>query len=121
MIDLYADLQKKYPYTEDCNLLDEQINLLILDVDHFSKAFKIDEAKASNNYLTGKKNWFNKFGCENILSAQKGKIVNGLVNQYSEIDKQRIEAQSNQQKKALLFLGVSIFLTAIGLLIFKKK
>lgn len=63
----------------------------------------------------------NNAKCDDVLKAYSTETLEGVYNIYSELDKQRIEAESKYQRNIKLFLGGMVFLAVVGILLVRKK
>lgn len=120
MADFLTELANKYPFTKDCKLLSDQIDLLIIEEDLRRKSFDVKGADIVHNYLAGKKNWFKVYKCEVALSEDKAKIVNTLIEDYSDVDQQRINERTKKDIMQRMVLGVVVLSIALFIIIKKK-
>jgi hypothetical protein len=67
-----------------------------------------------------KKN-FTSLGCEKKIEESRQVVVGNVINKYSELDKQRIEADSKYQLKIRIFIGASVLLVGLALMITSKR
>lgn len=113
-----GNLSKEFPYTEDCELLAKQIDLLVINKDYWSRQFNQGEANATNNFLMAKKKWYDVYGCLSKVEAIKMKDVSSVIQTYTEQDKARIEAQTASEVKKRNIIGASVLVLALVMIVF---
>jgi len=118
---LSKDLSKEFPYTDNCELLAKQIDLLIINKDYWSRQFNNSEADATNNFLLAKKKWYDIYGCISKVEAIKMKDVGSIIETYSEQDKARIEAKTDADVKKRNIIGGSVLVLGLLMIIFLSK
>jgi|LakMenEpi09Nov12_1017454.scaffolds.fasta_scaffold04826_2 hypothetical protein len=111
------DLAKEFPYTEDCELLAKQIDLLVINKEYWSRQSNNSEADATNNYLSAKRKWYNVYGCLSKVNAIKMKDVSGVFNAFGEEDKLRIEKQIASEVKKRNIIGLSVLMVSLLMII----
>ena len=116
-----GNLSKEFPYTEDCELLAKQIDLLVINKDYWSRQFNQGEANATNNFLMAKKKWYDVYGCLSKVEAIKMKDVSSVIQTYTEQDKARIEAQTASEVKKRNIIGASVLVLALVMIVFLSK
>lgn len=115
------DLAKEFPYTDDCELLARQIELLVINKDYWARQFNNTEADATNNFLMAKKKWYDVYGCVSKVEAIKQKDVSSIIETYTEQDKARIEAKTSTEVKKRNIIGGSVLVLALLMIIFLSK
>ena len=116
-----SNLSKEFPYTENCELLAKQIDLLVINKDYWSRQFNQGEANATNNFLMAKKKWYDVYGCLSKVEAIKMKDVSSVIQTYNEQDKARIEAQTSAEVKKRNLIGGSVLVLALLMIVFLSK
>jgi len=116
-----GNLSKEFPYTEDCELLAKQIDLLVINKDYWSRQFNQGEANATNNFLMAKKKWYDVYGCISKVEAIKQKDVSSIIDTYTEQDKDRIEAKTSAEVKKRNLIGGSVLVLALVMIVFLSK
>ena len=116
-----SNLSKEFPYTEDCELLAKQIDLLVINKDYWSRQFNQGEANATNNFLMAKKKWYDVYGCLSKVEAIKMKDVSSVIQTYNEQDKARIEAQTSAEVKKRNLIGASVLVLSLLMILFINK
>jgi hypothetical protein len=116
-----GNLSKEFPYTEDCELLAKQIDLLVINKDYWSRQFNQGEANATNNFLMAKKKWYDVYGCISKVEAIKQKDVSSIIDTYTEQDKARIEAKTSEEVKKRNLIGGSVLVLALVMIVFLSK
>lgn len=118
---LSKDLSKEFPYTDNCELLAKQIDLLIINKDYWSRQFNNAEADATNNFLLAKKKWYNVYGCISKLESIKMKEVGDVIENFTDIDEARIESKTSLEVKKRIIVGGSVLVLGLGMIIFLSK
>jgi hypothetical protein len=116
-----GNLSEEFPYTEDCELLAKQIDLLVINKDYWSRQFNQGEANATNNFLMAKKKWYDVYGCISKVEAIKQKDVSSIIDTYTEQDKARIEAKTSEEVKKRNLIGGSVLVLALVMIVFLSK
>lgn len=68
--------------------------------------------------------WQNKFDnekCKDVLNAHKENVLNQIYNEYTDIDRQRIEKESKYQRNKMLFIGGMVILSVLGIILSRQK
>lgn len=115
------DLSKEFPYTENCELLAQQIELLIINKDYWSRQFNNFESGATNNFLSAKKKWFDIYGCISKVEAIKMKGVGDVIENFKDIDEARIDLKTDADVKKRIIVGGSVLVLGLGMIIFLSK
>jgi hypothetical protein len=118
---LSKDLSKEFPYTDNCELLAKQIDLLIINKDYWSRQFNNAEADATNNFLLAKKKWYDVYGCVSKLESIKMKVVGDVIENFTDIDEARIESKTSSEVKKRIIVGGSVLVLGLGMIIFLSK
>jgi hypothetical protein len=118
---LSKDLSKEFPYTDNCELLASQIDLLIINKDYWSRQFNNSEADATNNFLMAKKKWYEVYGCISKVETIKQKDVSSVIETYTEQDKTRIESKTDADVKKRNIIGGSVLVIGLLMIIFLSK
>jgi hypothetical protein len=118
---LSKDLSKEFPYTDNCELLASQIELLIINKDYWSRQFNNSEADATNNFLLAKKKWYEVYGCISKVESIKQKEVGEVIGNFTEIDKTRIESKTSSEVKKRIIIGGSVLVLGLVMIIFLSK
>jgi hypothetical protein len=115
---LSKDLSKEFPYTNNCELLAQQIDLLIINKDYWSRQFNNSESDATNNFLLAKKKWYEVYGCISKVEAIKIKDVGDVIKNFTDIDLARIELTTDADVKKRNIIGASVLVLGLGMIIF---
>jgi len=118
---LSKDLSKEFPYTDNCELLASQIELLIINKDYWSRQFNNFESGATNNFLLAKKKWYEVYGCISKVETIKQKDVSSVIETYTEQDKARIKSKTDADVKKRNIIGGSVLVLGLGMIIFLSK
>jgi hypothetical protein len=118
---LSKDLSKEFPYTDNCELLAKQIDLLVINKEYWSRQFNNAEADATNNFLMAKKKWYDVYGCISKVEEIRQKDVKSIIETYTEQDKARIEAKTSAEVKKRNLIGASVLVLALVMIIFLSK
>lgn len=118
---LSKDLSKEFPYTNNCELLASQIDLLIINKDYWSRQLNDAESNATNNLLSAKKKWYELYGCVNKVESIRQKELGEVIENFKEIDKARIESKTSSEVKKRNIIGGSVLVLALVMIIFLTK
>lgn len=118
---LSKDLSKEFPYTDNCELLARQIELLIINKDYWSRQFNNSESDATNNFLLAKKKWYDIYGCISKVEAIKQKDVSSVIDNFRDIDETRIESKTDADVKKRIIIGGSVLVLGLVMIIFLSK
>jgi hypothetical protein len=118
---LSKDLSKEFPYTDNCELLAQQIDLLIINKDYWSRQFNNFESGATNNFLLAKKKWYEVYGCVAKVETIKMKDVGDVIGVFTDIDEARIESKTDADVKKRIIIGGSVLVLGLGMIIFLSK
>ena len=121
MATFVQNLESKYPYSNNCEVLTKQIEELIIEQDFYRKQLDSKAGEAINNLLLAKKKWFEIYGCDVALSGKKAQMVGELISDYQQKDEERIKKQNRKDILTRLLIGISIFGFSIYLLTKKTK
>lgn len=116
-----SELKTAFPETKDCKELQQQLNKLLVNQDYWSRQLNDSETTANKNFLTEKKNTFNRLNCDKTNILEKNAMVDFYFKKYSEIDKDRIEPESKLQAKKRIIVGASILVIGLGILFYTTK
>ena len=115
------DLSKEFPYTDNCELLAQQIDLLIINKDYWSRQFNNAEADATNNFLLAKKKWYDVYGCISKVESIKMKEVGDVIENFKDIDEDRIESKTSLEVRKRIIIGGSVLVLGLGMIILLSK
>lgn len=118
---LSKDLSKEFPYTDNCELLARQIDLLIINKDYWSRQLNNTESNATNNFLLAKKKWYEVYGCISKVESIRQKELGEVIENFTEIDKDRIESKTSLEVKKRTIIGGSVLVLALLMIIFLTK
>jgi len=118
---LQKDLSKEFPYTDNCELLAQQIDLLIINKDYWSRQFNNFESGATNNFLLAKKKWYDVYGCISKVESIKQKDVGDVIENFKDIDEARIESKTDIDVKKRIIIGGSVLVLGLVMIIFLSK
>ena len=118
---LSKDLAKEFPYTDNCELLARQIELLTINKEYWSRQFNDSESNDTNKFLLAKKKWYEVYGCLSKISEIKSKDITSVVQNYTNIDKTRIDAKTTSDVLKKNIIGGSILILSLLMIIFLSK
>jgi hypothetical protein len=81
----------------------------------------IGEASAWTKVLAEETKKFNDLGCNAKIQQSRNVVVEDKLSKYTALDKQRIEAESKYQANKKIFIGVSVLLVAVALVVVIKS
>jgi hypothetical protein len=112
------NLEIIYPQTNDCLLLENQIQRLTNNQYYWSTKGVNFQYEATKNYLDKKKQQYKQLDCDKKIIEFKQKKLDVVVDKFKGIDKERIETESFSQVKNRNILGFSVLVLALGMIIF---
>lgn len=71
--------------------------------------------------LNEAKNDFKNYNCVSEVEASRQEVVGGIVSEYSNYDKLRIEAESIYERNKRIFFGAVVLIFGLGLIMTIKK
>jgi hypothetical protein len=77
----------------------------------------ISYVSAMSPVLAQKTKEFNESGCSAKINESKGIALQGKIQEYSAFDKQRIEAESKYEARKKIFIGGSVILVGLALIV----
>ena len=86
-----------------------------------SQIGNLDYNQAMYPLIAEEKKKFEDLGCIKKIEQNRQEVVAKKINVYGGLDKERIEAFSKYQVKFRVFMGASILLTALTIIILKTK
>lgn len=104
---------KSNPETDACIALDNQITSMQSSLTYFQKVKDFNGAETISNQLNDLMKKFDDSKCGDKLSVFKAKGVASVSNEFNEMDKARIEADSKYQAKQKIFFGAIVLLGAV--------
>jgi len=79
------------------------------------------EASAWTQVLAEETKKFNDLGCNAKIQESKSVVVKEKLDKFTAFDKERVEAESKYQANKKIFIGVSVILVAVALVVVIKS
>jgi uncharacterized protein YrrD len=117
---LEVQLSKEFPFTTDCLKINDQIDRLIVNESFWRNQFNEYQANATQNFLIGKRSWFEKYKCLPIVEREALKSVDEVLNKLAPQDRTRIEDINKKQTNVKLIFG-GVVLSVVLLVLLKLK
>lgn len=111
----------KDPLMEKCLERDLYIRNLQNKITEKNQQNKIVEASAWTKAFAEETKKFNDLGCNAKIQESRNVVVEEKLSKYTTLDKQRIEAESKYQANKKIFIGVSVILVAVALVVVIKS
>lgn len=115
------EIRKLYPYSDDCFVMEKNINKLINEKSFYAVKMNSGEISVLDKRLTELNDFFAKKNCEMVLGNKKIEEVSDIVKKYGEIDKARIESQSIAERNKRIIIGIGIILAGVGIILITNK
>ena len=107
---------KSNPETDACIELDARITSLQSSMTYFQKVKDFKGAETISNQLNDLRKKFDDGKCGDKLSVFRAKGVASVSDEFNQIDKARIEADSKYQAKEKIFFGAIVLFGAVIML-----
>jgi len=111
----------KDPLMEKCLERDLYIRNLQNKITEKNQQNNIGEASAWTKVLAEETQKFNDLGCNAKIQEGRTVVVQEKLSKYTALDKERIEAESKYQANKKIFIGVSVILVAVALVVVIKS
>ena len=126
---IVAELKKKYfdagcgidAEIETCLNLQEQMDFYAEDSRQLAQEGNLYKAGISTNHLVEKRKEFNASNCSSLIAKRKEVFLNSEINKYQSLDSQRINAESKFQANKKFFIGASVLLIGVTLILVIKS
>ena len=109
------------PLLEECLSKEEYINNVRNAITNASQQNNMNYVNAMSPVLAEKTKEFNNSNCNAKIQESRKVVVEEKLNKYSTLDKQRIEAESKYQANKKIFIGASVILIAVALVVVIKS
>jgi hypothetical protein len=114
-------IRKLFPYSDDCFELEKTIGKVINEKSYYSFTLNTREISILDIRLKELNDFFAKKNCQIIIGDKKIQQTLGISKKYGEIDKIRIEAEINAQRKKRIYVGFGIVLLGVAIILITNK
>lgn len=105
------------PLLEECKYRELYLSTIRNDIFVSSQQNKIDYVQATSKVLEAENKKFNDLGCSAKINEQKSGALQEKIKEYSALDKERIEAESKYEARKKIFIGSSVILIGLALIV----
>lgn len=114
-------IRKLFPYSDNCFDMQKTIDKLINEKSYYALKMNSGELLVLDKRLGELNSYFNKITCEMIIGNKKLEQVSDIAKEFGEIDKIRIEAESKNEVKKRIYIGIAIILAGAGIILITNK
>jgi hypothetical protein len=105
------------PLLEECLSKEQYLSNVRNAISVAGQQNNISYVESTSRVLQDETKKFNDLGCTAKINEQKSGALQGKIQEYSAFDKQRIEAESKYEERKKIFIGGSVILIALTLII----
>lgn len=106
---------------EECSYLEKYLQNTRMSIESSLKKNDVIQAEEFQKIMLNSQKKFNDLNCSKKLLEINKAVLDKTINKYTEFDKERIEAESKYQRNKRMFLGASVLLISLTMLILSKK
>jgi hypothetical protein len=106
---------------EKCFSDQQYIDTLSQSIKRFSQMGNLDYVESNTPILLQKTKEFNASNCNNLIAKRKQIFLDSEINKYQSLDSQRINAESKFQANKKFFIGASVLLIGVTLILVIKS
>lgn len=106
---------------DECNKKQWFLDNLTENIKRYGQMGNLDYVEANTPVLLKYTKEFNDSECSSVISKSKSLFVDTTIDKYTNLDAQRIEAESKYQANKKIFIGTSVLLIGITLILVLKS
>lgn len=115
-------IREAFPYSNDCIEIQKTIDKVVNERSFEALKSSNSDASLLSKRLAELERFFEKSNCSLVLGNLKTQQVADVASKYNEIDRVRIEEETDKQVRKRVLIGVSVFLAGLGIvLIINRK
>jgi hypothetical protein len=114
-------IRKLFPYSDDCFELEKTIGKVINEKSFYALRLSTGEVSVLDKRLKELNDFFAKKNCQMVIGDKKIQQTLDISKKYGEIDKIRIEAEINAQRKKRIYVGFGIVLLGVAIILITNK
>ena len=114
-------IRKLYPYSDNCFEMEKTIGKVINEKSYYSFTLNTREISILDIRLKELNDFFAKKNCQMVIGDKKIQQTLDISKKYGEIDKTRIEAEINAQRKKRIYVGFGIVLLGVAIILITNK
>jgi hypothetical protein len=114
-------IRDAFPYSNDCFEMQKTIDKVINEKSYEALKASNSEVSLLNQRLAELERFFEKSNCSLVLGNSKMQQVGDVVSKYNEIDRIRIEAESDAEVKKRILIGASVLLAGVGIVLIVNR
>jgi hypothetical protein len=114
-------IRKLFPYSDDCFELEKTIGKVINEKSFYALRLNTKEVSVLDKRLKELNDFFAKKNCQMVIGDKKIQQTLDISKKYGEIDKIRIEAEINAQRKKRIYVGFGIVLLGVAIILITNK
>lgn len=115
------DIRKLFPYSDNCLELQKTIDKIINEKSYYASALNSREMSVLDARLLELNNFFASKNCQIVIGDKKLEQIKKIAQNYQEIDKIRIEAESKSEVKKRIYIGIGILLVATSIILISNR
>jgi len=105
------------PLLEECKWRELYLSTIRNDISVSSQQNNIRYVQSTSKVLEAENKKFNDLGCTAKINEQKSGALQEKIKEYSGFDKERIEAESKYEARKKIFIGGSVILIGLALIV----
>lgn len=105
------------PLLEECKWRELYLSNVRNAISVASQQNNIGYVEATSKVLEAENKKFNDLGCSAKINEQKSGALQEKIKEYSALDKERIEAESKYEARKKIFIGGSVILIGLALIV----
>jgi hypothetical protein len=105
------------PLLEECLSKEQYLSNVRNAISVAGQQNNISYVESTSRVLQDETKKFNDLGCTAKINEQKSGALQGKIQEYSAFDKQRIEAESKYEARKKIFIGGSVILVGLALIV----
>lgn len=106
---------------EDCVYLEEKITNTLNEISALMKYQKLEQIEGKKSELEILKNNFKNKGCVKEIEKYMQSEMGQVIDVYSGLDKERITENTTYEKNKRIFIGASILILGVTIVLINKK
>lgn len=105
------------PLLEECLSKEQYLSNVRNAITVASQQNNMTYVESTSRVLQEETKKFNDLGCSAKINEQKSVALQGKIQEYSALDKERIEAESKYEARKKVFIGGSVILIGLALIV----
>jgi hypothetical protein len=114
-------IRKLFPYSDNCFEMEKTIGKIINEKSFYALRLSTGEVSVLDKRLKELNDFFAKKNCQMVIGDKKIQQTLDISKKYGEIDKIRIEAEINAQRKKRIYVGFGIVLLGVAIILITNR